>query len=105
MSKTRTAPPPAATVPCPCCEGGGVQRLTVETRGEPGEKAYDITCVFCKGSKVVTPAESDAWQEMMTAWCDCPTPGDSKFYADGEHADLHKHHYRCVDCGGITQIG
>jgi len=40
-------------------------------------------------------------------WCSCPDsePFTTTFYDDGEHPNLHKHHYRCNDCNGITQIG
>ena len=44
---------------------------------------------------------------LQSDWCSCPLNnlGTSRCYDDGEHPNLHKHHYRCNDCNGITQIG
>tara|TARA_Y100000401_G_scaffold117519_1_gene126807 strand:- start:1001 stop:1240 length:240 start_codon:yes stop_codon:yes gene_type:complete len=40
-------------------------------------------------------------------WCQCEDHDiyDTEFWDDGEHEHVHKHHYRCGDCGKITQIG
>lgn len=44
--------------------------------------------------------------EDDSKWCSCKTPSydNMKFYDDGEHPELYKHHYRC-QCGKIYQIG
>tara|TARA_Y100000589_G_scaffold331494_1_gene385286 strand:- start:59 stop:241 length:183 start_codon:yes stop_codon:yes gene_type:complete len=40
-------------------------------------------------------------------WCKCEDRDiyDTEFWDDGEHEHVYKHHYRCGDCGKITQIG
>ena len=40
-------------------------------------------------------------------WCTCEDRDiyDTEFWDDGEHEHVYKHHYRCSDCGKITQIG
>ena len=40
-------------------------------------------------------------------WCDCGYDGDEiVFRDDGEClCGIHKHHYHCAQCGGLTQIG
>ena len=44
--------------------------------------------------------------ENDNEWCSCDNPDydNVKFFDDGEHEKLHKHHYRCT-CGKILQIG
>lgn len=38
-------------------------------------------------------------------WCQCDGIKDPKYWDDGEHPDLYKHHWRCGDCEKIVQIG
>ena len=38
-------------------------------------------------------------------WCGCSHPGEAEFCDDGQHPVLYQHHLRCVQCGGILQIG
>lgn len=40
-------------------------------------------------------------------WCKCEDRDiyDTEFWDDGEHEHVWKHHYRCGECGKITQIG
>ena len=46
--------------------------------------------------------------DMTGFWCECGNPsGDVHFHDDefenGER--VSKHHYTCVDCGRVTQVG
>lgn len=45
--------------------------------------------------------------EEVAIFCSCGNPSGmtQHFCEDGECEDMHKHHYHCADCAGITQIG
>ena len=50
----------------------------------------------------------DAKEDKAKNWCQDKEHQDDvlvDFYADGEHPDLYKHHYRCRHCKKIVQIG
>lgn len=38
-------------------------------------------------------------------WCECDEPEFGRFCEDGECSDCFKHHYHCLHCDGIFQIG
>jgi len=40
-------------------------------------------------------------------WCECEgdTLMDSYYVPDGKDPRCHKHHYKCIECDQITQIG
>jgi len=52
-------------------------------------------------------AEAQAFNDAHPDfWCRCGNPSeDVAFYADGQHPEVHKHHWRCNDCGSVLQIG
>lgn len=37
--------------------------------------------------------------------CHCEDDTECYYVADGESDECEKHHWRCVKCGGITQVG
>lgn len=89
---------------CPTCEGSKKIQLTIRMNGSETQSSQ--TCHVCDGSGEV----SDALHREIIAenelWCECGNPsGDVEFYNDGEHSEVHKHHYRCRDCGKVTQLG
>lgn len=98
-----------AMVPCPTCKGKGKQTLETTTisPGKPVEKlSMEITCVVCKGAKLITPQAQRALKREMDLWCSCKTPSeDVIFHDDGECRQCRKHHYHCGTCGKITQVG
>jgi|WetSurSiteA1Bulk_404760.scaffolds.fasta_scaffold03388_10 hypothetical protein len=99
---------------CPVCNGAGKQTITF-TEVEADEKtglliakkapSFQIDCVWCKGKGIVTPKEKKVHTYYKTIWCECLEDHGVKFYDDGEHPQLSKHHYRCKKCGKVTQIG
>jgi len=92
---------------CPTCEGTGKQSITVKMWGEKNpENPMQITCVVCKGTGVVGAAEIRQLKAEREMWCTCGNKsGEVDFYDDGQHPRIHKHHYRCRECGKVTQIG
>jgi len=92
---------------CPVCKGSGIQTITVSYWGsdEPDEESK-MSCVGCNGEGRV---DEETYEDLIyeqNMWCECGNPSrQSKFYKDGEHPIVRKHHYRCKDCGNVTQIG
>ena len=100
----KTAPKAAK---CPTCEGSGKQSLTVKMWGskEP-ENVMPITCVVCKGTGTLGATEIRQLEAEKKMWCTCGNKsGEVDFFDDGAHPQIHKHHYRCRECGKVTQIG
>lgn len=104
----------AKQVTCPSCEGskvitmtmGSVLKNPIAGREESEPKSTTIKCVTCNGTGKVSPAMAQMLQEEMAMWCQCDNPSEqADFYDDGEHPELHKHHYRCQNCKGVVQIG
>ncbi len=96
-----------SNVKCPQCTNGK-QLLHVseyKDRRMVEKPHVAITCVFCNGTGELTPEAFADLQAEKEMWCECPTPGDSIFYDDGEHPVIKKHHYRCSICHKVTQIG
>lgn len=47
-------------------------------------------------------------ENIEPPWCECPDKGNIQviFYEDGQHVcGIHKHHYHCIECKGVVQIG
>lgn len=44
---------------------------------------------------------------LTPEWCSCGYDGDEiVFRDDGDcTCGIHRHHYHCAQCGGLTQIG
>lgn len=38
-------------------------------------------------------------------WCKCDHTTDVYYVPDGKKDDCEKHHWRCIECDGIVQIG
>jgi len=88
---------------CKVCKGTGKQ--TIEVCGAETGK-FEMDCFWCEGTGEMTPRQKRTWDFARNSWCRCGNPsGESKFYDDGKHPTTKTHHYRCVDCGKITQIG
>lgn len=90
---------------CPQCNGDNTLTLTIVIAGEP-DQSSKVPCTVCHGKGEVSDSVFRQWQAEKEMWCDCDNPsGEVQYFSDGQHADLQKHHYRCNDCGGVTQIG
>ena len=90
---------------CIKCKGKGQATLNVYSE-EASPKSFEIDCVHCDGSGRMTNIEIKQTQWFDLQWCKCDfTPNETRYYADGQHPDCDKHHYRCGTCGLITQIG
>ena len=93
------------TKTCTVCEGRGKQTTTVTVHGEKGESSFEMDCLWCKGTGQMTEVQEAEHREFCEMWCECEEPGDPRYYDDGEHPAMHKHHWRCRECEGVTQIG
>lgn len=100
-----------SAVPCPRCKGTGTITLTVIQRLPEGTTKSEshLACDTCNGAKTVTRARANTfarqqqyWEQM---WCRCEGDVDVDYYADGEHEEIEKHHWRCKSCGKVRQIG
>jgi len=93
---------------CPTCKGKGKVTLTVSTFGsnKPDEK-MEIDCVVCNGVGEVSDVVLEQILFEKNMWCECGSndPSDVKYYDDGEHHEISKHHWRCNKCGKVVQIG
>ena len=89
---------------CPDCNGTGKVTLTLHMDGQKHESEHD--CFTCDGHKTVTDEELEQYHYEQNMWCKCGNhSGRTRYYGDGEHPEVYKHHYRCSDCDGVTQIG
>jgi len=95
------------TVQCPTCFGKKTVNVQVEELGKPTTN-MDLTCVVCNGTGTVVESYRDAIVEHLNDWCQCDDDlrEHVRYYGDGEHPKLYKHHYRHEPgCGKIVQIG
>ena len=90
---------------CTVCNGTGQQTLTVTTFGTSKSETHEIACAWCDGTGELIQKRALALKFYNEMWCECGEKHGSRYFRDGEHPDLRKHHYRCKDCGGVTQIG
>ena len=94
---------------CPTCKGTGKQTIratTIDDRGVTKEPPMVITCILCKGAKEISEAEFASVERERELWCRCSKSKSGPFYDDGKHPGcVNKHHWHCVNCGKITQIG
>lgn len=101
---------------CTVCEGSGEIKATWHVASWvdpedmlPGIKDGETTvteCFVCGGTGEVEDEVAEAWEEHRKDWCECGNPSEmTHYYKDGMHPKCWKHHYRCADCGKITQIG
>jgi hypothetical protein len=91
---------------CPSCKGTGKMELTIQTYGEATVRKSSIGCITCGESGTITKEKKAQLDAEYKMWCRCEDSDDSEFRDDGEcNCGVHKHHYHCVGCGKITQIG
>jgi hypothetical protein len=99
---------------CTICEGTGKQTvhssiLSFDEKAKVwrsiAEPPVKITCVGCGGTGRMTAAQEAVAKYEREMWCQCGAPMGVRFYDDNEHPVLTKHHYRCLVCRGVTQIG
>ncbi len=95
---------------CPKCEGKKTMSITV-SYGWPGHETKpsetsEQRCVHCNGTGEVSDEDLEVINYEDNMWCECGNKNDAvDFYEDGEHPEIHKHHYRCRNCKGVAQIG
>lgn len=91
---------------CPRCKGVGTLDINVCGVGVGVAKIVNIKCVTCNGLKYVNSRQLAIYNYEQNMWCMCGNPSEGvDFYDDGVHPEIYKHHYRCSDCGKVTQIG
>ncbi len=92
---------------CPMCEDGQMKFTEVFPfdKDKPDEVSY-IHCFQCGGTGFATQDYIDMFEEHKRMWCECGNPSDDSYYVpDNEHPDISKHHWRCMDCRKVIQIG
>lgn len=81
-------------------------QFTVSEAGKPGSTSHSMPCITCDGAGAVTPRAAERHHAEVAMWCSCGNPScQSDYYPDGAHPEIYKHHYRCSDCGKVTQVG
>ena len=90
---------------CPSCTKGKIT-ITMEEWGKPETKTETImNCLDCDGSGEVSQEDLDDIEYEKNMWCKCDGDTPTKFYDDGVHPEISKHHWRCKPCGKVKQIG
>jgi len=94
---------------CLVCKGSGKITIGMNTLTDKGwvpESDSEINCVHCDGKGIMTQEQKEIHDYEKNMWCTCGNKSeDYKFYDDGEHEEISKHHYRCADCEKVLQIG
>jgi hypothetical protein len=91
---------------CTVCKGTGKNKTTVTDVGVGTTEQFEMDCIWCDGTGQMTQEQFEDHRFYTNMWCRCGNPSkDFTFYDDGEHQDIHKHHYRCFDCSKVLQIG
>ena len=88
---------------CTQCKDGKMTINVTEYGKEP--KAVEIDCIHCNGSGEIDQATAEAIEYEKNMWCKCDEHTGPRYYSDGEHPEISKHHYRCTTCDGVVQIG
>jgi hypothetical protein len=92
-------------IKCPSCVDGKIT-VTFEVWGSkepPSISQQD--CSWCDGTGFVDSHTAAVIEYEKNMWCKCKGDHGVRFYNDGEHKIIYKHHYRCKFCGKVTQIG
>jgi hypothetical protein len=89
---------------CPKCKEGKTT-LTISYFGSKESEKVEIDCVYCDGSGKITQETLSDINFEDDMWCTCDTDHGTKYYSDGQHPEIHKHHWRCKGCGDVKQIG
>ena len=93
-------------IKCPTCNGTGKQILRCVDYQTKVEELTEITCVACNGDGEITDEQLAEIEWYKNMWCKCDSVLGSDFY-DNDECDcgVSKHHYHCLNCGKVTQIG
>ena len=61
-----------------------------------------------KSEEIELEVDEELLKPVDDFWCACPKPTDSEYWPDefdDEGKLVSKHHWTCVVCGQVTQIG
>jgi len=92
---------------CPMCTDGKMKfhQVFPFDKDKPDEITYS-DCYFCGATGVVDQEFVDEWERQKKMWCECGNPSEDSYYVpDNEHPDISKHHWRCMDCRKVVQVG
>jgi len=92
---------------CPMCEGGQSKFTEVFTfdKDKPDKVTY-VDCFLCGATGIVSDDVIESFEEHQKMWCECGNPSEETYYVpDNERSDISKHHWRCMDCRKVVQIG
>ena len=88
---------------CPKCKGSG--KLDVEVVEAGTSRMIKLECVYCDGVGRLSDKALEALKAEDAMWCRCGRSTAPTFYDDGQHPEIHTHHYRCEFCDHVVQIG
>ena len=100
---------------CSVCKGTGKQTVSMDTLNfdyklrkwvtTPDPHPTKMACIGCGGTGRLTDEEKGLVDYERKMWCTCGAKHGSNYFKDNQHPEISKHHYRCRDCGKVTQIG
>ena len=89
---------------CLECKGTGKIKYSYQEMGKETTN-HTMECFDCDGVGEVDQEMHEEQVYERDMWCTCGNPSErSRYYGDGESEPI-KHHYKCADCGKVTQIG
>ena len=99
-------------IQCPNCNGKGTYPVVAKMFSKNGwedQEPVNMPCKVCNETGKVTQEHLDelkrSAEERKKLWCSCKEDYGVNYFENGQHPDLHKHHYRCMKCKKIVQIG
>lgn len=91
---------------CPMCKEGKITYQVVNVGSKNAPERREIKCFVCKATGIVSQVVADAYEAQQRMWCECGNPsGHTQYWSDGQHPEISKHHWRCLDCGKVVQVG
>ncbi|TXI03115.1 MAG: hypothetical protein E6Q76_14305 [Rhizobium sp.] len=73
----------------------------------PGQAVQSLSmpCIFCDATGKITEQRRSALRAEAALWCRCEdNEAGTQYVADGAGI-IAKHHWVCLHCGKIVQIG
>ena len=103
-------------IPCHDCKGKGkininfsLDHSIISADKETKYISHEIICISCcgRGQFDLSQKKDCILTEIYrTMWCKCGSPSESYYVDNYKCIDcINKHHYHCMYCGLITQIG
>lgn len=84
---------------CECCKGSGKQNLSVHEVTSTGttNSTCKISCIWCKGTGMMTESQIMERRDYINAWCKCPR--------ESRRPKFDGHDTFCETCGLLLMAG